>query len=294
MSSIWINGKLVPENQATVSVFDHGLLYGDGVFEGIRFYHGQAFMLEAHLQRLQESAAFILLQIPYSNTELATAVKMTIDAYAKAEGYIRLLVTRGKGPLGVDPAYCTTPTVIIVADELKVVDEATRQHGINAAIVATRKIPNTCWDARVKSLNYLNNVLARLQIRNSQAQEAIMLNEAGYVTEGAMNNLFIVKNKQLLTPPVTDGALAGITRQLILQLALENGIDAAEKSLTPYDLYNADECFLTGTGVELLPVRMIDDRLPGACPGPVYRQLSQAFSGYITQMTQGKIHAQIL
>lgn len=290
MAAIWLDGEIVPKQQACVSVFDHGLLYGDGVFEGIRFYNGCAFLLQEHLDRLFQSAAALLLRIPYTSQQLTTAVVETIAAHGESHGYIRLVVTRGEGPMGVDPAVCTKPTVFIIADRLQLISDASRTAGIRAVIVSTRRVPNVSWDSRIKSLNYLNNVLAKLEARHAGADEAIMLNIEGNVAEGAVNNVFVVKNGRLLTPPTRDGALAGVTRATVLQLAQGCNIPAEEKSLTPYDLYTADECFLTGTGVELVPVREVDGRVVNACPGPVFGRLQQAFDGFVRDYTLANIN----
>jgi branched-chain amino acid aminotransferase len=286
MAAIWLNGAIVPEHQASISVFDHGVLYGDGVFEGIRYYQGRAFRLQDHLDRLFQSAAALLLRIPYSPQQLVSAVNETIAARGELNGYIRLVVTRGEGPMGVDPGSCTQPTVFIIADRLQLISEAARAKGICAVIVSTRRVPNVCWDARIKSLNYLNNVLAKLEARQANADEAIMLNLAGNVAEGAVNNVFVVKSGRLLTPPVTDGALAGVTRATLLQLAQACEIPWSETSLTPFDLYTADEGFLSGTGVELVPLREVDGRSMAACPGPVFTRLQNAFDDFVRDSTQ--------
>ena len=281
MTAIWLNGTIVPKEQACISVFDHGLLYGDGIFEGIRFYNGVAFMLQEHLDRLFQSAAALLFRLPYTSQQLTTAVYEAIASHGEADGYIRLVVTRGEGALGVDPNSCAQPTVFVIADRMQIISDAARAGGIRAVIVSTRRVPNVSWDARIKSLNYLNNVLAKLEARNAGADEAIMLNTAGYVAEGAVNNVFVVQCGCLLTPLTSDGALAGVTRATLLQLAQAMNIPAEEKSLTPYDLYTADECFLSGTGVELVPVREVDGRAISMCPGPIFARLQQAFNDFV-------------
>lgn len=292
MAVCWLNGELVPKEKACVSLYDHGLLYGDGVFEGIRFYNGRAFLLHQHLRRLFHSATAMMLNIPFSHEELTQAIDDTIAAYGEANGYIRLVVTRGEGLLGVDPQSCAAPTVFIIADSLQMMSQSTRDNGIRAVIVSTRRVPNESWDARIKSLNYLNNVLARLQARNAHADEAILLNQAGNVAEGALNNVFVVRNNELFTPPTSDGALQGVTREVILQLAHENGIQAEPRSLTPYDLYTADECFLTGTGIELVAVREVDGRPLGACPGPVFGCIQNLFHNFIASNTAVLSHTE--
>lgn len=285
MAACWLNGELVPKEKACVSIFDHGLLYGDGVFEGIRFYNGRAFMLQQHLRRLYQSAAAVMLNIPYSYAALTQAIDDTITAYGEASGYIRLVVTRGEGLLGVDPCSCAAPTVFIIADALHMMCKTARDEGLRVVIVSTRRVPNVSWDARIKSLNYLNNVLARLEARNAHADEAILLNHAGNVAEGALNNVFVVRDNTLLTPPASDGALQGVTRDVILQLTRENNIHAEQQSLTPYDLYTADECFLTGTGIELVAVREVDGRPLRACPGPVFGRIQALFHDFVQRST---------
>lgn len=281
MSVCWLDGTLVPEDQARVSVFDHGLLYGDGVFEGIRFYQRRAFRLHAHLRRLRHSAMAINLTLPYTLPELETAVDEVIQAYPHADGYLRLVITRGKGSLGINPVSCPRGTTFILADTLSVVDPQVRQHGAKLIIAATRRLPPDGLDARIKSLNYLNHVLARIEANRANADEAILLNAQGNVAEGSTDNVFIVREGVIQTPPVTDGALDGVTRAVIMELASELGLPCAERTLSPYDLYTADECFLTGTAMELIPVREIDGRVLPACPGPVFHILQQAFSDRI-------------
>ena len=276
----WINGKLVTRNDAKVSVFDHGFLYGDGVFEGIRFFHKSPFMLQEHLVRLRKSAKAIALEVPYGNQVIINAIEQVIDNFTEDSGYLRLLVTRGVGPLGLDPTGCTKPSLFIMADQLAIVSERIRTAGVKLIIASTRRLPNDSLDSRIKSLNYLNQILARMEANQAGADEAILLNQAGRVAEGTTENIFIVMKGKLLTPPVTEGALDGITRNLVIQLAQQNGISLAESPLTSYDLYNADECFLTGTGAEMIPVRKIDGRRMNACPGPVFQQLE----GYYRNM----------
>ncbi|WP_331350754.1 branched-chain-amino-acid transaminase [Cellvibrio sp. UBA7671] len=273
----WRNGQIVPLEQATVSVFDHGLLYGDGVFEGIRFYNGRAFRLQAHLERLFLSARAIALSIPYSIEQLTHAVIETISAAPEANGYLRLVVTRGPGPLGIDPARCHSPVVFIVADRLQLVSERVRSEGAKVIIAATRRLGADGLDPRIKSLNYLNHILARMEATHAGADEAILLNSAGRIAEGSADNIFIVQRGELLTPPVIEGALDGITRQVVLELAEKLGIKAREIPLAPYDLFTADECFLTGTGAELIPVGYADGREIPECPGPIYSRLAAAF-----------------
>ncbi|WP_287605325.1 branched-chain-amino-acid transaminase [Thiothrix sp.] len=283
----WIDGSIMPAAEAKISVFDHGFLYGDGVFEGVRFYNGKAFRLPLHLKRLQRSAQALQLAIPLSADELAQAVAELIAASPLTDGYLRILVTRGVGALGINPATCQQPSVIIIADQLQMVSDAQRSQGVRAIIASTRRLTPDRLDSRIKSLNYLNAILARMEANYAGVEEAILLNDRGCVAEGTADNLFIVSDGVLLTPPATEGALAGITRQTVLELAVANGIPAREAILTSYDLYNADECFLTGTGAKLIPVREIDGRKMAECPGTYYQQLTQAFSTLIQQETGG-------
>lgn len=278
----WLNGKLVAPAQAMVSVFDHGLLYGDGVFEGIRFYHGKAFRLLAHLERLRLSARAIALEIPYTTEALTQAVLDVIAAAPSANGYIRLVVTRGVGPLGIDPSRCKSPQVFIIANALHMVSERVRTEGAKVIIAATRRLGADGLDPRIKSLNYLNHILARMEATHAGADEAILLNSGGRIAEGSADNIFIVKKGELLTPPVIEGALDGITRQVVLELAEKLGIKAREIPLAPYDLFTADECFLTGTGAELIPVDYADGRAMPQCPGPVYQRLAAAFKELVS------------
>ncbi len=284
----WIDGRVQPLAEARVPVTDHGLLYGDGVFEGIRFYAGTPFLLEEHLQRLRNSARAISLDIPWNNESLSSIMAEVIDAFDGEDGYLRLIVTRGDGPLGIDPAPCRTPRLIVIASRLEMVDPATRTRGIRLVTAATRRLPPDGLDPRIKSLNYLNHILARIEANRAGADEAVLLNDQGRVAEGTADNLFIVRNGCLLTPPVIDGALPGITRALILKLASDMGIEAREQSLAPYDLHTADECFLTGTGAELIPVREIDGRMAKACPGPVFQRCHRAFRETIRRHCEGE------
>ncbi|MCF6255776.1 MAG: branched-chain-amino-acid transaminase [Gammaproteobacteria bacterium] len=284
----WINGRLMPGSEATVSVFDHGLLYGDGVFEGIRFYQGRAFRLHAHLKRLMDSAAAICLTIPYTQEELTQAVADIVAAFAEPEGYLRLMVTRGVGPLGLNPDSCTQPTVILIADHLSMISEKQRQRGAKLVIASTRRLPADGLDGRIKSLNYLNNILARMEANQAGADEAVLLNRNGHVAEGSAANIFIVRDAQLFTPHPVDGALQGITRSVVMELAASEKIPATVCALTAYDLYTADECFLTGTGAELIPVREVDSRPLRHCPGPVFSRLAEAFTNVIYRETGEK------
>jgi branched-chain amino acid aminotransferase len=281
----WMNGNLVSADAAKVSVFDHGLLYGDGVFEGIRFYNGRAFRLQPHLRRLQDSASAIKLTLPYSEEALSDAITTVIAAYDEPNGYLRLLVTRGEGSLGLDPASCSRPNMIIIANPITLVSQRQQREGIRTIIASTRRLSGDGLDPRIKSLNYLNPILARIEANQAGVQEAILLNRSGYVTEGTADNIFIVRDDILRTPRSSDGTLEGITRHVILELAQQLGIFYQETQLTAYDLYTADECFLTGTGAEMIPVREIDGRLVRSCPGPIYQQLETQFRQLIERET---------
>lgn len=284
-AACWLNGELLPARVACVPVSDHGLLYGDGVFEGIRFYHGRAFRLAEHLDRLQRSAAAIRLMLPCDRAALTAAVAATIAAYGRPDGYLRLVVTRGAGRLGLDPASCPKPNLFILADELTLVSEAVRAQGARVIIAATRRIAPDALDPRIKSLNYLNHILARIEATQAGADEAILLNAQGRVAEGTADNVFVARGGVLLTPPADDGALEGITRAAVLELAAAGGIPWAVRSLGAFDLYTAEECFLTGTGAELIPVREVDGRAAGACPGPVFRRLQAEFHRLVERET---------
>ncbi len=274
---IWLDGKLVPKKEACISVYDHGLLYGDGIFEGIRQYNGRVFEKEAHLQRLYESAQAIRLTIPYAKEQLARALDETLAANHFRDAYIRLVVTRGVGYLGISPKNCETPSVFIIADTIQMYPHEMYDKGMSIITASTiRNHPNSL-SPKVKSLNYLNNILAKWEAIDAGVPEAVMLNHLGYVCECTGDNIFIVKNGQLLTPPEDAGILVGITRQAVLGLAREANIPAFERSLTRFDLYSADECFLTGTGAEVVPVTRIDNRPIGSGVGPLTRQLSEAF-----------------
>ena len=273
----WINGAIVPLHEARIPVTDHGLLYGDGVFEGIRYYNGTPFRLDAHLQRLADSARAIALSLPKPLPRIAAIVRDVIAASGSADGYLRLVVTRGPGPLGIDPAPCRQPGLFVIAAPLALVPEDRREQGISVIIAATRRLPTDGLDPRIKSLNYLNHILARIEANRAGADEALLLNHRGHVAEGSADNLFVVKGDCLLTPPVIDGALDGITRSWVLTAAHELGIPTAERSLSAFDLYTANECFLTGTGAELIPVQNIDGRELPNCPGPVFQRLAAAF-----------------
>jgi branched-chain amino acid aminotransferase len=275
---VYIDGRYYAPEEARISVFDHGLLYGDGVFEGIRIYGGRVFRLREHIGRLYESAAAILLGVPMTEEEMEAAVVDAVRVNAKENGYIRLIVTRGEGPLGIDPGTCKKATVIIIVSDIQLYPEEYYLKGIEIITSSTRRVPPECLDPRIKSLNYLNNILAKLEARQAGCFEAVMLNTNGFVAECTADNIFIVKHGALLTPAAHHGALEGITRAVVMEAAKSRGIAAVEATLAPYDLYNADECFLTGTGAEIVPVVRIDGRTIGSGrPGPVTGKIIAAF-----------------
>jgi branched-chain amino acid aminotransferase len=278
-----MNGRITDPAEARVSIFDHGLLYGDGVFEGIRFYEGRPFRLEAHLARLERSAAAIELELPYSREALRTAIDAVVAQTGARDGYLRLLLTRGEGDLGLDPRSCKRPTTIVAAAPLRVFDSA--GSGVAVIVASTRQAPADVVDPRIKSLNYLNRLLARLEAARAGADEAFMLNTRGHLAEGTTDNVFVVREGTLLTPPASDGALEGITRDAVLGLASELGIPAREASLGTYDLRSADEAFLVGTGAGLVAIQRIDGRALPACPGPVFARVSKAFDALVRRET---------
>src|SRR5437016_2935135 len=271
---IYIDGKYCDEKNARISVFDHGLLYGDGIFEGIRAYNGRVFKLREHIDRLFYSAKALLLDIPMSHGELMYAVVSTCRENNLSDGYIRLVVTRGVGPLGLSPNRCKDPSVIIIADKIQLYPPELYEKGMTIVTVPTVRNIQSALNPAIKSLNYLNNILAKIEANNAGCEEAIMLNAEGFVSECTGDNVFIVKAGQLLTPPLSAGALYGITRGVVIDLAREDGLTVAEPNLTRYDLFNADECFLSGTGAELIPIVKIDGRVIGCGkPGPITRRL---------------------
>jgi len=275
---IYIDGKYYSEKNATVSVFDHGLLYGDGIFEGIRAYNGRVFKLKEHIDRLYYSAKAILLDIPISHEEMMKAVVDTCRANKLRECYIRLVVTRGPGGLGLNPKRCKKPVIIIIADKIQLYPPEYYQKGLEIITVPTVRNLHSAVNPAIKSLNYLNNILAKIEANNGGVEEAIMLNAEGYVAECTGDNIFLVKGNTLLTPPLSAGALYGITRGVVMELAAEMGLKVTEPNLTRYDVFNADECFLTGTGAELIPVVKVDGRVIGTGkPGPYTKQLVERY-----------------
>jgi len=277
-ATIFIDGKFVPEDEAKVSVFDHGLLYGDGVFEGIRLYDGRIFRLKEHLDRLFASARAIMLDIPMTRAQLTDACRQACAKNNLRDGYIRLVVTRGIGNLGLNPFKCKNPTVIIIASTIELYPEEVYRTGIKLVTASTVRTNASAVSPSIKSLNYLNNILARIEAVNAGTVEALMLNSQGYVAECTGDNIFIVRAGHLQTPPVSAGALIGITRAVVMDLAAKTGLAVSEPDLTRYDIMTADECFLTGTAAEIVPVTELDGRPIGAGkPGPVTLQLTSEF-----------------
>jgi branched-chain amino acid aminotransferase len=276
---VFINGKFVAKEKASVSVFDHGLLYGDGVFEGIRVYRGRVFKLKEHIDRLFYSAKAILLKLPMSHQALCEAVLKTCRRNQLRNGYVRLVVTRGAGTLGLDPNRCRNPQVIIIADRIQLYPKAFYEKGLEIVTVATTRNHPNAVNPAIKSLNYLNNILAKIEATNAGCVEAIMLNAEGFVAECTGVNVFILKDGRAQTPPFSAGALHGITRSVVIELAAKLGIEVAEPNLTRYDLYNADECFITGTAAEVVPVVKIDGRRVGTGrPGRLTAKIIRAYS----------------
>jgi len=275
---IYIDGKFYTQTNAKISVFDHGLLYGDGIFEGIRFYNGRVFRLEEHLDRLWDSARSICLEIPMSKREMTEALLETIRQNDLRDGYIRQIVTRGVGNLGLNPAQCERPTVIIIATTIALYPESLYQKGLTVVTVPTRRTNPGALNPAVKSLNYLNNVMARIEANLAGADEALMLNDQGNVAECTADNVFVIKRGQVFTPPITAGALRGITRSVVFEIAAELGIKITETDITRHDVFIADECFLTGTAAEVIPVIKADGRPIGTGkPGPISARMMARF-----------------
>jgi branched-chain amino acid aminotransferase len=277
-AKIYIDGEFYSEANAKVSVFDHGLLYGDGIFEGIRFYNGRVFRLEEHLERLWDSARSICLEIPMTRQEITEALLETIRQNHLRDGYIRLLVTRGVGNLGLNPEQCKRPSVIIIAATIALYHEDFYSKGLNIVTVATRRSNPASLNPAVKSLNYLNNVMARIEANLAGADEALMLNDAGNIAECTADNVFTIKDGQIYTPPITAGALRGITRSVVFDIAGEFGVKVNEADLTRHDIFVADECFLTGTAAEIIPVVKADGRVIGnGKPGSITTRIIARF-----------------
>ena len=275
---IYIDGEFYDKENAKISVFDHGLLYGDGVFEGIRFYNGRVFRLDEHIDRLFDSARAIALNIGLEKSAVIEATLETIRQNNLQDGYIRLVVTRGVGDLGLNPMLCPKASIFIIASKITLYSAEKYENGLDVVTCSTRRIPHGALSPMVKSLNYLNNVMAKIEAQNAGAGEGLMLNEQGFVSECTGDNIFIIKNGVISTPPIAAGALAGVTRAVVFELAAEFGIPIREPMMTRYDIFTADECFLTGTAAEVIPAVKLDTRLIGdGKPGPITQRLIERF-----------------
>ena len=275
---IYLNDKLVDKNDAKVSVFDHGLLYGDGIFEGIRLYDGCVFKLDDHLERLEYSAKAIMLEMPWSRQELSDAVCETCRANGLTDGYIRLIVTRGVGSLGLSIKNCNSPQLIIIADTIQLYPKEFYEKGLKIITVPTRRINPSALPPTIKSLNYLNNILAKIEAQHLGYHEALMLNDQGYIAECTGDNVFVIHKGELITPSVSAGALKGITRDTVLGIADELGIPWREANVTRYDIWTADEVFLTGTAAEIIPIIEVDARMIGSGkPGRITEKFLEQF-----------------
>lgn len=275
---VYLDGEFVPAREARVSVFDHCLLYGDGVFEGIRLYQGCVFKLDEHLERMYDSARYIMLTIPVSLDEMREIVCETCRRNGLTDGYIRLAVTRGVGTLGLAPWQCPRPTVFCIAASIQLYPKELYERGLEIICAATRRTYIGAFNARAKSMNYLNNIMAKIEAHNAGVHEALMLDQSGFVIEATGDNVFLVKRGRLTTPPTYQGNLRGITRDCILEIARALEFEVAEEPITTYEVYTADECFLSGTAAEIIPVVRVDGRPIGdGRPGPVTRRLIEAF-----------------
>lgn len=275
---IYLDGKLVPEPQAKVSVFDHGFLYGDGVFEGIRAYHGRVFRLQEHIDRLYRSAKAIALEVPVSREEMERLVVSTVKANNLRDAYIRLIVSRGKGDLGLDPRKCPKPSIVCIAGKIDLYPMELYEKGMEIITVTTRRNRPDALNPNIKSLNYLNNIIAKIEVTQAGKCEGLMLNAEGFVAEGTGDNIFIYTHSELRTPPAYAGILEGITRGVVFELAAKTGLTVKEQEMTLLDVYGAEECFLTGTGAEIIPVIKLDGRQIGkGKPGPVTLELIHEF-----------------
>lgn len=275
---VWIDGKLYDKKDARISVFDHCVLYGDGVFEGIRLYDGCIFRLRQHLERLWSSAKFMMLEMPMTMDEMRDAVVETVRANDLQDGYIRLVVTRGEGDLGLNPKLCPRPTVFIIAANITLYPAEYYENGLEIITVPTQRFNVGAWNARVKSCNYINNVMAKIEGQIAGVLEALMLDSNGYVVECTGDNVFIAKNGVLTTPPVYLGALKGITRDAVLEIAADAGYQVKEEPFTRFEVFDADEVFLTGTAAEVVPVVKVDNRPIGkGKPGPITKELNKKF-----------------
>ncbi len=282
MTTVWLDGRWLDRETAVVSVFDHGLLYGDGVFEGIRFYGGKVFRLQEHLDRLYDSAHAIWLTIPIAKQELAAVTEEGVRRSGLTEGYLRHVVTRGVGDLGLDPRKCATPSIIIITDTIRLWPEAVYQRGLRVVTAGTPIPHRESLSPRVKSLNYLSHVLAKIEGIQAGADEVLMLDPAGFVAEGSGQNLFVVRGGRIRTPPAWGGILRGVTRDVVVDVATAAGYDVRDEPLNRYDVYTADEAFFTGTAAEIISIRELDGRAIGAGhEGPVTRDLRTRFQALV-------------
>jgi branched-chain amino acid aminotransferase len=285
---VYIDGEYYPKSQAKISVFDHGLLYGDGVFEGIRAYNGVVFKLKEHVDRLYRSAHAITLKMPITKEAMVQAVVDTLRKNKMKDCYIRLVVTRGVGDLGLDPRKCPKASVIIITDTIKLQEANAKETGITTMFSWVRRNPVDATTHEIKSLNYLNSILAKIEANNNGVDEAICLEASGCIAEGVGENVFIVNNGEIFTPPTSTGALAGITAEVVVKLAAKLGIKVTVANLTPFMMFNAEEAFFTGTAMEMVPIREVNKRQIGSGkPGPVTKQLMAEFHKVIVDSTQG-------
>ena len=285
---VYIDGKYYPKSQAKISVFDHGLLYGDGIFEGIRAYGGVVFKLKEHIDRLYSSAHMIMLQIPATKEEIIKTVLETLRKNSLKDAYIRLIVTRGTGDLGLDPKKCPKATVIVITDTISLHKSEAKEQGVTAMISWVKRDPVDATSHEIKSLNYLNSILAKIEANIAGVDEAICLDKNGFICEGVAENVFIVKNAKLFTPPSYTGALSGITAAETMKLARKLGYDTKEKNITPYELFNADEVFFTGTAAEIVPVRELNKRTIGdGKPGHITKKLMEEFAKLVHDPKEG-------
>jgi len=285
---VYVDGSYYPKSQAKISVFDHGLLYGDGIFEGIRAYNGSVFKLKEHIDRLYRSAHMIMLEIPMAKEQMIQAVLETLRKNSLKDSYIRLIVTRGVGDLGLNPKKCAKPTTIIITDTITLHKVEAKEKGVTAMLSWVKRDPVDATSHEIKSLNYLNSILAKIEANIAGVDEAICLDKNGFICEGVAENIFMVKNGKLFTPPSYTGALQGITAEEVMRLARRLGYDVEEKNITPYELFNAEEAFFTGTAAEIIPVREINKRtIDSGKPGPITKKLIAEFSKVVLDPKEG-------
>ena len=278
----YVNGAFVPKEEAKISVYDHGYLYGDGIFEGIRAYNGRIFRLDRHLDRLYDSARYLMLEIPLSKPEMSAAIVETVRRCGLRDAYIRPVISRGVGDLGLDPRKCKVPTVVIIVDTIQLYPKEAYERGLRAVTAAVRKVRPDAVSVQAKTLNYLNSILARLEANRAGVEEALMLQGDGYVCECSADNIFLVRGGEVWTPPAHLGILQGVTREAVMELARRQGLPMLERVFTLYDVYTADECFLTSTGAEVMPIAEVDSRKIGTTtPGPVTKRLLGAFHALV-------------